>query len=111
MRFSITLRADGSRVYEVNGREVDKRTFDRVCRDKRPDYANGECPRVAFDEDYTHLNNGRGYRNPQLAKSIFDHSDDCYVRSWRDLERKAKAKGLRIEDQRAGGDAGQDPDQ
>ncbi len=52
------------------------------------------APALHLEEDFSHLNGGKGMFSPQLAQNIHDKSPDAHFLSTKDLIRKGKKRGL-----------------
>ncbi len=52
------------------------------------------APALHLEEDFSHLNGGKGMFSPQLAQNIHDKSPGAHFLSTKDLIRKGKKRGL-----------------
>lgn len=96
MRGRIVFHEDGSQSYQINGRAVTRRDFDRLYPSRTPEYEAGECPGLHADYgDWHQENGGRGRYCPQMA----EYADDprAFARHRNDVIDYANQRGLTVE--------------
>lgn len=80
-------------VFELDGKEVTEKQYNKGWVTPPPDYEKGECCTVQPDHnDFSSENGGRGRYNPQLAKKPND--PNAYVKNVNEVKSKAKRAGL-----------------
>lgn len=97
--YAMTIREDGEWIYMVDGKEVDVFDYRRAvaahthAERLEADRHRGERPLGVHIPEQFH---GNGVWNPQLAKAPWDRSKNAHYTSYRDLDRKAEARGFSV---------------
>ena len=88
---------NGKEIFELDGKEVTEKQFNKDWKTTPTNFAAGECP-ISRDDlgDFCQENSGKGRYIPQMAAHPKD--PNAYFRTVGDVANEAKKRGMPIEE-------------